>query len=69
MPEFSLEDVAAIGSAQRSPRKLNDQLWGVLSHSLFARISVESCDRETGDYRVVLQGTLDVEPPDRAATG
>ncbi len=64
MPDYSIEDVTTIGRSPISPRALNDKLWGVLSHSVVARVRVESCDRETGEYRVVLQGTLDLEPPE-----
>jgi len=68
MGEYSLHDVEALGETSQSPRRLNDRLWNLLSHSVDARVKIESCNWQTGEYRVVLQGTLDVEPPDRAAT-
>lgn len=68
MPQYSIEDLAVIGRTPASPRALSDQLWGVLSHSVVARVHVDSCDRETGDYRVVLQGTFELEPSEGEAT-
>jgi hypothetical protein len=68
MLKYTIEDVATLGRAQMSPGTLSDKLWGVLSHSVVAHARVDSCDRETGEYRVVLQGTLDLEPPDTTTT-
>jgi len=64
MLEYSVDELPMLERTPQSPQRLCDQLWGVLSHSVVARVKVESCDRETGDYRVVLQGTLESTPPD-----
>jgi hypothetical protein len=63
-----VKDLVALGRQDLSPIALNDKLWGVLTNSLAARIKIESCNWETGEYRVVLQGTLDLEPPDEEAS-
>jgi hypothetical protein len=34
----------------------------VLSHSIASRARIEGFNYETGEYRVVLQGTLDLDP-------
>ena len=64
MLEFSVDDLPTLERTPQSPQRLCDQVWRVLSHSVVARVKVESCNRETGEYRVVLQGTLESVPPD-----
>lgn len=63
MADQLLNDLRAIERSPHSPQSLCDDVWTVLSHSISAKANVEVCDRETGRYRVVLQGTLEhVEP-------
>ncbi len=64
MPNHSLDDLATLERTSQSPQTLCDPLSGVLSHSVFAKVKVESCDHGTGQYRVVLRGTLDTTEPD-----
>ena len=45
--------------ASELPAKIGE----LIIHSMNAAAQVEMVDRETGEYRVVLQGTLDLEDP------
>lgn len=52
----------AIERTPASPHALSSGLWDVLSHSVTSRARVEGFNLETGEYRIVLQGTLDLDP-------
>jgi hypothetical protein len=53
--------LSAIERAQMSPKALSTGIWDVVSHSISTRAKVEGFNVETGEYRVVLQGTLDLD--------
>ncbi len=61
MPRIGLETLGTIERVPTSPAALSGGLWEVLSSSVAARAKVESYNYDTGEYRVVLQGTLDLE--------
>jgi hypothetical protein len=61
MPRVLPTDLAAIERTPQSPGALTQELWEVLRNSLTAKLKVDSCNWETGEYRIVLQGTLDLE--------
>jgi hypothetical protein len=56
--------LSAIERTPASPSALSAGLWDVLSHSISSRAKVEGFNSETGEYRVVLQGTLDLDEND-----
>lgn len=58
MTKYPVEHLRELERVPRSPLALSNDLWDVLSNSLSARVTLEACNRETGEYRVVLQGTL-----------
>ena len=62
MPRMVPESLNAIERTPASPSALSTGLWDVLSHSISSRVKVEGFNLETGEYRIVLQGTLDLEP-------
>ncbi len=61
MPRIQPTDLGAIERAPTSPAALSQGLWEVLSNSVASKAKVDSFNWETGEYRVVLQGTLDLE--------
>ena len=61
MPRIGPTDLSAIERTPTSPGALSNGLWEILSSSLAAKAKVESYNWETGEYRVVVQGTLDLE--------
>ena len=61
MPGIRPEDLGNIGRTPTSPAALTSGIWHVLSNSVVARAKVDSCNWETGEYRIVLHGTLDLE--------
>ena len=60
MPRFRPEDLTAIERAPTSPAALTQGLSEVLAHSVVTKAKVDSWNWDTGEYRVVLQGTLDL---------
>ncbi|PYT10598.1 MAG: hypothetical protein DMF51_17985 [Acidobacteria bacterium] len=66
MPRYRLHDLPALEASPTSPATLRSKIGDLIIHSLNAAAQVEMLDRETGEYRVVLQGTLDL---DDSATG
>jgi hypothetical protein len=61
MPKMLPESLSAVERSPASPSALSSGLWNVLSHSISSRVRVEGINIETGEYRVVLQGTLDLD--------
>ena len=61
MPKMVPESLSAVERSPSSPSALSTGLWNVLSHSISSRAKVEGFNLETGEYRVVLQGTLDLD--------
>jgi hypothetical protein len=63
MPRFRLQDLPTLESSPTSPATLRTKIGELIIHSMSAAAQVEMVNRETGEYRVVLQGTLDLEDP------
>lgn len=61
MARFRMDDFHSLENAPTSPMTLRNKLAEVILCSTHARARVESINPETGEYRVVLQGTLDRE--------
>jgi hypothetical protein len=68
MSRFRLEDFPLLETAPTSAAGLRAKLGEMLVSSTSARVKIESVNAATGEYRIVLQGTLDMEkvPFDRA---
>jgi hypothetical protein len=63
MTRFRLSDLPALEASPTSPATLRSKIGELIIHSVSAAAQVEMVDRESGEYRVVLQGTLDLEDP------
>lgn len=61
MARFHIEDFNAIETAAASPANLRTHLGEMIVNSLKVRAHVESVNPQTGEYRIVLQGTLDTK--------
>lgn len=61
MARFRMEDLKTIENAPTSPGTLRGKIGQVILNSTSARARVELINPDTGEYRVVLQGTLDSE--------
>jgi hypothetical protein len=63
MPRFSVEDFPLLETSPTSAANLRNKLGEMLVSSTSARVRVESINPATGEYRIVLHGTLDLEKP------
>ena len=61
MARFRMDDFRSLEKTPTSPATLRRKLDEVILSSTNARARVDSMNPETGEYRVVLQGTLDRE--------
>lgn len=61
MPRFRVDDLKSIEAAPTSPANLRAKLSGLILNSTHAKCRVETINPETGEYRIVLHGTLDRE--------
>ena len=61
MTRFRLEDFPLLEKSPTSAAMLRDKIGEMLISSTSARVHVESMNTKTGEYKVVLQGTIDVE--------
>lgn len=61
MPKFYIDDIRNLEKAPSSPATLKSRVSELLMNSVRANAKVEVVNRETGEYKIVLQGTLDRE--------
>lgn len=61
MARFRMDDFKSLETTPTSPASLRRKIAEVILSSTHARAKVEALNPETGEYRVVLQGTLDQE--------
>ncbi len=61
MARFHVQDLRSIETAPTSPAALRAKIGDMILNSTVSRARVEAINPETGEYRVVLQGTLDKE--------
>ncbi len=61
MTKFNVRDLEVIKNAKLSPAMLKRQLGMLIDSSGNYRAIVASFNRMTGEYRIVLQGTLDTK--------
>jgi hypothetical protein len=59
MARFNLQDLHSLEAAPTSPGGLRSKVGELIVGSTTCRAKVEAVNPETGEYRVVLQGTLD----------
>ncbi len=62
MSRFRVDDFPTLEAAPTSAAALRNKLGEMLISSTSARVQIESVNPQTGEYRVVLNGTIDVEP-------
>jgi hypothetical protein len=56
-----IEDFYTVGKLRSSPRVLRDTIGRLVFASTVVRAKVASVDSGSGDYRIVLEGTVDAE--------
>ena len=61
MSRFRLDDFPLLETAPTSAAALRTKLGEMLISSTSARVRIEAVNPQTGEYRIVLQGTLDTE--------
>ena len=61
MARFHFDDFKMLERSPTSPGVLRSKVSEVILSSINTQARVESINPETGEYRVVLQGTLDRE--------
>ena len=61
MARFRIQDMRSIENAPTSPGNLRNKVSELIFSSTKAMAKVDSINPETGEYRVILQGSLDKE--------
>jgi hypothetical protein len=61
MTRFGIQELNALESGHNSPGMLRDRVGEMILNSTVCRAKVETLNPDTGEYRVILQGTLDRE--------
>ena len=61
MAKFRIHDLNTLERSPTSPAALRNKLNEMILNSVNARAKVELINPETGEYRIVLQGTIDKE--------
>jgi len=63
MSRFRIQDLQSLEQSPTSPGSLRLKIGELLVQSVNAVAEVEMIDRDTGEYRVILHGTLDLDDP------
>lgn len=58
MARFTIHDVQALDNTSSSPGTLRTKIGDMIVNSVVCRAKVEAVNPQTGEYRLVLQGTL-----------
>ena len=61
MPRFRIHDLMGLEQSPTSPGGIRSKLGEMILNSTTCRAKVETVNQETGEYRIVLQGSLDKE--------
>ncbi|MEE8146410.1 MAG: hypothetical protein V3T24_02305 [Longimicrobiales bacterium] len=61
MSRFRIHDLKSLEVAPTSPGAMKIKVGEMIVNSTVCRARVESINPETGEYRIVLQGSLDRE--------
>lgn len=63
MTKFTYNDFRVLEKCPTSPKNLQWGISNLVFSSVNTKAKVETCNPETGEYRIVLQGTLDMDNP------
>jgi hypothetical protein len=63
MAQFTVEDILTIGEVAGNRSALTARLREMIHHSSDVRADVECLSTKTGEYRIILRGTVRREPP------
>ena len=61
MARFRVQDIRTLERSPTAPGTLKNKLGELLFGSVDATAKLEGFNPDTGEYRIVLQGTLDTE--------
>ena len=61
MPHFGIHDLRSLEGKPTSPGAMRAKVGELVLHSTVCRAKVEIINPDTGEYRIVLQGSLDKE--------
>lgn len=61
MPRFTIQDVHSLENIASNPGSLRTKIGEMIVNSSSCRAKVEAVNPQTGEYRLVLQGTLGKE--------
>ena len=61
MTRFRVHDLKSLEVKPASPGAMRSKLNEMIVNSTVCRAKIESINQETGEYRVVLQGSIDRE--------
>ena len=61
MSRFRIDDFDLLETSPTSASALRSKLGEMLLSSTSARVKVENANTKTGEYRIVVHGTLDLE--------
>ncbi len=64
MIQYWKKDLSWFEQTPTSPASLNYKIGEVMLHSINCKANVESVNPTTGEYRIVLEGTLDQMDPE-----
>ncbi|UCB52312.1 MAG: hypothetical protein JSV10_10065 [Candidatus Zixiibacteriota bacterium] len=64
MYRFNFNDFRNIERTPMSPSYLQNKICDLVACSVYTKVKVDSVNPDTGEYRIVLHGTLDWDHPE-----
>jgi len=61
MARFRMQDIRSVERTPTAPGTLRNKLGDLLISSVNCTAKVDALNTETGEYRIILQGTIDKE--------
>ncbi len=61
MGKFTYNDFRCLEKCPTSPKQMHEGICNLVFSSVNTKAKVENCNPETGEYRIVLHGTLDMD--------
>ena len=63
MQKFTVRDFSMFEKTPISPTEISDRISNLMICTTNVKTQVESINEKTGEYRIVLQGTLNTDQP------
>lgn len=66
MPKFTYDDFYTFEKSSTTPTEIEDSISNLMVSSMDTRAKLDAVNQKTGEYRIILQGTLNIDKDRRS---